>query len=310
MSQHSITGAVVQAGSCLYDTPRTVQKFEDLLNDAARGGADLAVFPEAFIGGYPKGADFGARVGSRTPAGRDDFVRYYESALALQGPLFARMAKAVARAKVNVVVGVIERGGATLYCTALYFDRTGTLMGKHRKLMPTAQERLIWGFGDGSTMAVQDMDVGKVGGLICWENYMPMARMHLYGQGVQFYCAPTVDDRSVWTPSMRHIAIEGRCFVLSAVQHMRRADAPADYVCAEGNDPQTVLINGGSCIVSPFGELLAGPVFGDDAILTAELDKAQIMRGKYDLDSTGHYARPDVFSLHVNTDEQKAVEKR
>ncbi len=307
MSNSIIKGAVVQAGSCLYDLPRTVQKFEDLLGDAARAGADLVVFPEAFIGGYPKGADFGARVGSRTKEGREDYQRYYDSALSLGSPELARMSKAVAKAGVNVVVGVIEQGGATLYCTALYFAKDGTLMGKHRKLMPTAMERLIWGFGDGATLAVQDMDVGKVGALICWENYMPLARTHMYAQGVELYCAPTVDDRPVWTPSMQHIAIEGRCFVLSAVQHMRRADAPDDYICADGDAADTVLINGGSCIISPFGELLAGPVFGEDTILTADLDKSLITRGKYDLDTTGHYARPDVFSLSVNTAPQNAV---
>ncbi len=307
MHPKMITGAVVQAGSCLYNTPRTIEKFEDLLADAARRGAELIVFPEAFIGGYPKGADFGARVGSRTKAGRVDYERYYNSAIALDGPELARMSKAVAKAGANVVVGVMEKGGATLYCTVLYFDKSGNLVGKHRKLMPTAMERLVWGFGDGSTMAVQDMDVGKVGALICWENYMPLARTHMYAQGVEFYCSPTVDDRPVWTPSMQHIAIEGRCFVLSAVQYMRRADAPDDYLCADGNAPDTVLINGGSCIVSPFGELLAGPVFGECIILTADLDKAQITRGKYDLDTVGHYARPDVFSLHVNTAPQYVV---
>ncbi|PHS22487.1 MAG: nitrilase [Robiginitomaculum sp.] len=307
MSKTIIKGAVVQAGTCLYDTPRTLDKFEDLLADAARQGAQLTVFPEAFIGGYPKGADFGARVGSRTPAGREDYQRYYNSAIALDGPELARMSKAVAKANVNVVVGVMEQGGATLYCTALYFAKDGTLMGKHRKLMPTAMERLIWGFGDGSTLAVQNMDVGKVGALICWENYMPLARTHMYAQGVEFYCSPTVDDRPAWTPSMQHIAIEGRCFVLSAVQYMRRSDAPDDYICADGDAPDTVLINGGSCIVSPFGELLAGPVFGEDTILTADLDKSLITRGKYDLDTVGHYARPDVFSLHVNTAPQNAV---
>ncbi len=309
MSNEIITGAVVQAGSCLYDTKRTVQKFEDLIADAARLGAKLVVFPEGFIGGYPKGADFGARVGSRTPQGRDDYARYYASAITLDGSEVKRMSKAIAKANANVMVGVIERNGHTLYCTALYFAGDGTLMGKHRKLMPTAMERLIWGFGDGSTMAVQDMDIGKVGGLICWENYMPLARTHLYAQGVEFYCAPTVDDRPVWTPSMQHIAIEGRCFVLSAVQHMRRSDAPDDYVCADGDAPDTCLINGGSCIVSPFGELLAGPIFGEDVILTAELDKREITRGKYDLDTVGHYARPDVFSLSVNTKMQSVVEE-
>ncbi|PHR61779.1 MAG: nitrilase [Robiginitomaculum sp.] len=305
-----ITGAVVQASSKLLDMAATLDRFEAKLNEAMAQGAELVVFPEAFIGGYPKGHDFGARVGSRTGPGRDMFAAYFGAALDLGGQDFARLAKIVKTAKAHVVVGVIERSGGTLYCTILYLDGDGNLTGKHRKLMPTAMERLIWGFGDGSTLAVQDWSLGRTGGLICWENYMPLARTHMYGQDVEFYCAPTVDDRKVWTPLMQTIAIEGRCFVLSAVQFMQRRDAPDDYICAEGNDPQTVLIDGGSCIVSPFGELLAGPVFGQECILLAEMDKAEIVRGKYDLDTVGHYARPDVFCLQVDLAAKLAVKTK
>ncbi len=307
MKQQKVTCAVVQTGSILFDLNATIDLFIENLRAASKQGADLVVFPEAFIGGYPKGHDFGARVGSRSPAGRDMFARYFDSALDLTGPEFTRISKAISAANIYVVVGVIERDGGTLYCTLLYFDRTGSLTGKHRKVMPTAMERLIWGFGDGSTLQMQDWDIGKTGGLICWENYMPLARTHCYGQGVQLYCAPTVDDRVVWTPLMQTIAVEGRCFVLSAVQYMQRDKAPEDFDCADGNEPDTVLINGGSCIVSPFGKILAGPVFGEDCLLVAELDLNELARGKYDLDTVGHYARADIFSLHVDTGAKKPV---
>jgi nitrilase len=211
------------------------------------------------------------------------------------------LGKAAREAEVFLVVGVIERDGGTLYCTVLFFSSDGRLMGKHRKLMPTAMERLVWGFGDGSTMPVFETPLGKIGAVICWENYMPMVRMHMYGKGIQLYCAPTADHRDTWLPSMRHIALEGRCFVLSCCQYLTRADCPEDYAAIQGNDPVTVLMRGGSCIISPLGQVLAGPNFEGPCILTAELDLDEIPRGKYDFDVVGHYARPDVFRLYVNT---------
>ncbi len=303
-----ITGAVVQAAPVLFDTPRTLDKLGDLLADAARTGARLVVFPEAFVGGYPKGLDFGARLGMRSPEGREDFRRYHEASIAVPGPETERIGEMVAGHGLHLVVGVIERAGGTLYCTALFFGPDGSMTAKHRKLMPTALERLVWGFGDGSTLPAPKTDIGTLGAVICWENYMPQLRLAMYGKGVEFYCAPTVDDREVWLPSMQMIALEGRCFVLSACQHMTRADGPGDYHPIQGDDPETQIIRGGSCIISPFGEVLAGPVHDEDAILTAEMDKAEIIRGKYDLDVVGHYARPDVFSLSVNESAQKLVE--
>jgi nitrilase len=174
-------------------------------------------------------------------------------------------------------------------------------MGKHRKLMPTAMERLVWGFGDGSTMPVFDTPLGRIGSVICWENYMPMLRMHMYAQGIQLYCAPTADSRDSWLPSMRHIALEGRCFVLSSCQYLTRADCPKDYAAIQGDDPATILMRGGSCIIGPLGQILAGPNFEGPCILTAELDLGEIPKGKYDFDVVGHYARPDIFRLYVNT---------
>jgi nitrilase len=271
--------AVVQAGSILFDTEATVAKAERLLAEAA--GARLVVFPEAFLGGYPKGADFGARVGSRTPDGRKEFRRYFESAIDVPGAATERIGEAARAIGAWVVIGVIERGGGTLYCTALFFSPDGRLAGKHRKLMPTAMERLIWGFGDGSTLPALETGFGKIGAAICWENYMPLLRFAMYRKGVAFYCAPTVDDRETWPVTMRHIALEGRCFVLSACQ-------------------KTELIRGGSVIVSPLGKVLAGPCYDGERILRAELDSGEIAEGKFDLDVAGHYARPDVFRLEVN----------
>jgi len=287
--------AVVQAGSIAFDTAKSLQKSLGLIAEAK--SAQLIVFPEAFLGGYPKGMDFGARVGMRSPEGRLWFRRYFEAAIDVPGPETGALAEAAKAQGAWIVMGAIERDGGTLYCTALMFSPEGELAGKHRKLMPTAMERIIWGFGDGSTMPVIDTGIGKLGAVICWENYMPLLRMAMYQKGIQLYCAPTVDDREIWTSTMRHIAYEGRCFVLSACQFTTRADYPPDYVTAIPGD---ILIRGGSVIVNPLGQVLAGPIYGEETVLTADIDLGEIAEAKYDLDVAGHYARPDVFDLRVN----------
>ena len=292
--------AVVQNAPVVFDANATLTKIQDLTADAATTGARLVVFPEAFVSAYPKGLDFGARVGMRSAEGRDTFRRYFESAIDVPGPATDALAKTAKTNGVYLVLGVIEREIGTLYCTALFFAPDGTLLGKHRKVMPTAMERIIWGFGDGSTMPVFDTAIGKLGAVICWENYMPLMRMAMYAKGIELYCAPTADDRETWLPSMRHVALEGRCFVLTACQYLRRSDCPADYAAAQGNDPQTVIMRGGSAIVGPLGQVLAGPLFDQTGILTAEIDLGEIPGAKYDLDVVGHYARPDIFQLHVN----------
>jgi nitrilase len=297
---NTIRVAVVQDAPAAFDRERTLAKVAERTAAAAAQGAQLVVFPEAFVSGYPKGLDFGARVGMRTPEGRDDFRRYYESAVDVPGPATDVLGAAAHEHHVYLVIGVIERAGGTLYCTVLFFAPDGALLGKHRKVMPTAMERLIWGFGDGSTLPVLTTPLGRVGAVICWENYMPLLRAAMYAKGIQLYCAPTVDDRETWLPTMRHIALEGRCFVLSACQFARRADFPAHYPAIQGDDPATILIRGGSCIVGPLGQVLAGPCFDGPAILTAELDLGEIPRGTFDLDVAGHYARPDIFRLHVD----------
>lgn len=306
-----VTAAVVQDAPVMFDRDASIVKVAEILKEAAAHGAQLVVLPEAFVSAYPVGLDFGARIGLRLPAGRDDFLRYFNSAVDLDGEEAQDLSRAVAEAGVHAVIGIIEKGGATLYCTTLTYGPEGELLAKHRKLMPTAAERLVWGFGDGSTMRVADTPLGRIGAVICWENYMPMLRMHMYAQGVQLYCAPTADSRDTWLPSMQHIALEGRCFVLSACQFLTRADCPQDYAAlfeAYGGDrPETVLMRGGACIVGPLGQVLVEPHFDAPGIFYAELDMEDIGRGKYDFDVAGHYARPDVFRLHVNTRPQPAV---
>lgn len=292
--------AVVQAGSLIYDTPATLEKLKDLTGQAARQGAALVVFPEAFVGGYPKGLDFGARLGTRSDAGREEFRRYHDGAIEEGGPESAAMAQAARANRVHLVVGVIERAGGTLYCSVFFYGPDGSFLGKHRKLMPTALERLVWGFGDGSTLPVLDCGLGKIGAVICWENYMPLLRTAMYAQGIQVYCAPTVDARPTWLPTMQTIAIEGRCFVLSACQYTTSSDFPSGHDAHASGSGQAVLIGGGSCIVDPLGRVLVAPSFDGEGIYLAEIDLSAIARGKFDLDVVGHYARPDIFQLRVD----------
>jgi len=292
--------AVVQSSSVVFEPKATLAKVRELTANAAKGGAKLVVFPEAFVSAYPKGLDFGARVGMRTAQGRDDFRKYFDSAIDVPGLATEQLGRTARESGVYLVIGVIERDIGTLYCTVLFFAPDGTFLGKHRKLMPTAMERLIWGFGDGSTLPVYETPYGKLGAVICWENYMPLLRMAMYSKGIQLYCAPTADDRDTWIPTCQHVALEGRCFVLTACQYLRRGDCPPDYAAVQGEDPATVIMRGGSAIISPLGQVLAGPVYNEDAILVTEIDPDDISRGKYDFDVVGHYARPDVFRLHVN----------
>ena len=299
--------AVVQIASNPNDSMATAASVAEKLHEVAAAGARLAVFPEALVGGYPKGASFGAPIGMRRPEGRAAYARYHRAAIDLDGPEVQLLAEATAETGAFAVVGVIERDGGTVYCTALYFDGEKGLVGKHRKLMPTAAERLIWGFGDGSTMPVFQTELGTIGAVICWENYMPALRMHMYAQGVSLYCAPTADDRDTWLPTMQHIAMEGRTFVLTACQYITRGAYGAAHESALGDDPQTIMMRGGSAIIGPLGTVLAGPDFSGETVLYADIDPDEVMKGKYDFDVTGHYARPDVFQLLVDTKEKRAV---
>ena len=293
--------AVVQSASIPFDADAATAKAEELIAEAAAAGAELAVFPEAFIGGYPKGTNFGTAIGVRTLRGRNEFARYSDAAITLDGPETARLVAASSEHGISLVVGVIERLGSTLYCTALLISPEHGLAGYHRKLMPTGTERLVWGFGDGSTLHTMETPAGRVGSVICWENYMPLLRQAMYAKGVEIYCAPTADDRPTWLATMTHIAIEGRVFVLSACQYLTRADLPDDHPVDVEMPHGDVLMRGGSMIIDPTGTVLAGPVFDEEAILYAEIDLATKTKSHLDFDVVGHYSRPDVFQLQVNT---------
>ncbi|MDU9392026.1 carbon-nitrogen hydrolase family protein [Pseudomonas sp. zfem002] len=271
-------------------------------------GAGLVVMPEALLGGYPKGETFGTYLGYRLPEGREAFQRYYENAIDVPGAETDALAALAQRTGAHLVLGVIERAGNTLYCTALFFSPQDGLIAKHRKLMPTGTERLIWGQGDGSTLPVLDTPVGKLGAAICWENHMPLLRTAMYAKGVQVWCAPTVDERDVWQASMRHIAHEGRLFLVSACQVQASPNALGIEV--PHWDADRPLIQGNSVIVGPLGEVLAGPLRGEEGLLTAQIDLEELVRARYDFDVVGHYARPDVFSLVVDERARHSVEFR
>jgi nitrilase len=307
IKETSVPVAVVQAGAVPFDTAACVDKAVRLIGEAAASGAKVILFPEAFVPGYPKGMDYGLVVGARDAIGREEFRLYLDAAIEVPGPETQRLGEAAAAHGSYVVIGVIERELGTCYCTALFFGPDGVLLGKHRKLMPTAMERMIWGFGDGSTLTVIDSPYGRIGSVICWENYMPMLRMAMYSKGVALYCAPTADDRDTWLSSMQHVALEGRCFVLTACQFIRKKDLPGSVRVSLGDSPDAVLMRGGSAIISPLGQVLAGPHFDGETILTATLDLNEIGRAKFDFDVAGHYSRPDVFQLVVNEAPMRAV---
>jgi nitrilase len=313
-AENVVPVAVVQAAPFPFDTPRAVERVVELTREAAGGGAKLVLFPEAYVGGYPWGLRFGTAVGGRSEAGKDAFRRYWEGAVTLPGPESRALGGAARDAGVHLAVGVVERlpgSGSTLYCTLAYFGPDGALAGIHRKLKPTAAERLIWGEGDGSTLPVLDTPLGRVGGLICWENYMPLARMALYGKGVEIYLAPTADARDRWQATLRHIALEGRCFVLGSNQYVTRDRYPDGLEVAEELEGwPDELCSGGSAVYGPDGGCLAGPLHHGEGILHAELELSEIPRQKFEFDAVGHYARPDVFRLEVDERPRPAVAYR
>jgi len=307
-----VRAAVVQASPILFDREATVEKALRLLSEAAENGSRLVLFPEAFIPAYPRGMSFGTVVGDRKPEGRLAWERYWANSVDVPGPTTERLGDAAREADVYLAIGVIERDSeysrGTLYCTLLYFGPDGRLLGKHRKIMPTGAERLIWGAGDGSTLAAYKTEIGTLGGLICWENYMPLARTYMYGKGVEIYLAPTADHRDRWQSTLQHIALEGRCFVLGCNQYVTKSMYPADLPGVEDlNEMGEEVCRGGSVIISPLGEVMEGPLYGEEGILYADLDLAQVVRSHFDFDAVGHYSRPDIFQLHVDERSKPSV---
>jgi len=300
---NNFIAAVVQAAPVFFDKVKTLDKIQTLTVQATKENASLILFPEVFIPGYPRGLIFGTTVGGRTPEGRELFLRYWENAIHVPGKETDKLCKMAKESNAWLVIGVTEKDAIsdTLYCTLLYFSPEGQLVHKHRKLKPTAAERIVWGEGDGSDLNVLNTSLGRIGGLICWENYMPLARTALYQQGIEVYLAPTADCRGSWQSTMEHIACEGRCFVLGCNQYLTKEHYPKELQSLISDDHPSLPSSGGSCIVSPLGKRLAGPLYDKEGIITAEIDHREIIKAKMDFDPVGHYARPDVFELKVKT---------
>jgi nitrilase len=293
--------AVIQDSPVFFDLEKTIDKIEHITKQYTQQGCELIVFPESFIPGYPRGFTFGAIVGSRTDEGRQHYTDYYNSSLDLESDHLKRLEKIAKTENTYLVIGVTEKQNAngSLYCSMLYISPTKGLLGVHRKIKPTGSERLIWAEAGGDALVSFDTKIGKLGGLICWENYMLLARMSMYLKGVEIYIAPTADSREQWTATMQQIALEGRCFVLGCNQYMTKAMYPEKYQYAVANEKDN-LCPGGSVIVSPLGEIIEGPLFDKAGVLVAELDLEDIKRSKLDFDVIGHYSRDDIFEFKVN----------
>ncbi|KAH8162988.1 hypothetical protein CIB48_g5258 [Xylaria polymorpha] len=304
--------AAVQAAPVSFDLEKSLEKLTRLAAQAAKGGAELIVFPEAFLSAYPWRYAFDATIGAREPRGREWYRRYYDSAVAIPSAAVDSIAEVARTHNVYLQVGIIEKEGGTLYCTALLFGRDGTILLKHRKLVPTAAERLVWGRGAGDGLGVVQTDIGKIGTLICWENYMPAARMALYQQGVEIYLAPTADDLPTWTASMQHIAKEGRCFVVTVNSMTKVSDFPAEYPPFTPEHPDRrpdgeqwqaddIVNHGGSFVAGPLGTRLTEPLWDKEDIVYADLPMSGVIESRLDFDPVGSYSRPDIFTLTVNT---------
>jgi nitrilase len=293
--------AVVQDSPVFFDKSATLQKVVDITTEQSKAGCHLAVFPESFVPGYPRGFSFGAVVGKRTEAGRQLYQEYHQQSFDLESSDLTILTELSATQNIYIVIGVTERNrqNGSLYCSMLYISPKAGLLGVHRKIKPTGTERLIWAEAGGESLVTFQTSIGKLGGLICWENYMPQARMAMYSKGVELYVAPTADARPQWQATMQHIALEGRCFVLGSNQYFTKSMYPERYQHLVADEAEEIC-SGGSVIVSPMGEVLAGPLFGAAGVLLAELDLADIVKSKLDFDPIGHYSRPDIFQLMVN----------
>jgi len=291
---------LIQDSPVFFDLERTLEKVERLVKTYAKQGCELIVFPESFIPGYPRGFTFGATVGSRNDEGRELYAAYYKNSLDLESDELKRLEKLAKAAGVYLVMGATEkqRLSGSLFCSMLYISPTDGLLGVHRKIKPTGTERVIWSEADGASLLAFQTRIGRLGGLICWENYMPLARMSMYQRGVELYIAPTADARESWTATMQHIALEGRCFVLGCNQFFQKSMYPAQYQHWVEEEPG-YLCRGGSIIVSPSGKIVAGPLYDQKGALIAELDLEEIVSNKLDFDVIGHYARNDIFQFHA-----------
>ena len=300
--------AAVQAAPVLLDRDATIGKVVALADQAAAEGARLVAFPEAFVPGYP---DWVWRTRPWDADATALYARLYDQAVVVGSPATEVLAETAGRLGIWLSVGVDERDDqdSTIYNALLHFAPDGSLAARHRKLMPTGGERLVWGMGDGSGLEVVDTGFGRLGGLICWENYMPLARAALYAQGIDVYLAPTWDNSEVWVPTLRHIAREGRTYVLGVTSCLRATDLPAGLPGRAGlyGDAGDWLSRGNTAIVGPEGEILAGPLTGEEGVLYAEIDARRARVARQQFDPVGHYSRSDVFRLVVDAAPRPAV---
>lgn len=301
---------VVQDSPVFFDKEKTIEKLSSICKNAAKESCQLVVFPESFIPGYPRGFSFGTVLGSRTIDGKKLYASYYNNSINLESEDKARLEEIAKSNNIYLVVGVTEKqeSNGSLYCSMLYISPTHGLLGVHRKIKPTGLERVVWAESDGSDLVSFDTKVGKLGGLICWENYMPLARMAMYQKGIEIYIAPTADARKEWISTMKHIALEGRCFVLGCNQFFTKSMYSEEHQLLASNEPE-MMCPGGSVIVSPFGEIIEGPLFEKAGLLITELDLEQVKMSRLDFDAAGHYNRKDIFEFNVKHQPDIFIEK-
>jgi len=294
--------ASVQAAPVFLNKEKTVEKACKLILQAGKKGAKLVVFPEAFVSGYPDWVWIVPN--SKAKILNDLYSELVQNSLTIPDKLTSKLCNAARQAKINVAIGVNEKNtessDASLFNTLLFIDDKGKITGKHRKLIPTGGERLIWAYGDGNTLNVFNSSIGKIGALICWENLMPLARQAMYYGGAQILVSPTWDKSEKWLTSLKHIAREGGVFVVSSCMAIRMKDIPDRYEFKKLYPEGREWINtGNSCIVNPNGDIIAGPVEKKEEILYAEINLDDIIKAKRMFDAAGHYSRPDVFKFNV-----------
>ncbi len=294
--------AVIQAAPIMFDKVACTKKAIGQINTASQNGAQLIVFPELFIPGYPYGMTFGFTTGSRTAEGRLDWKYYYDNSIVIPGPETALLAEAAKKAKTYVSIGVSERDAtsATLYNSNIVFSPEGKIDAVHRKLKPTGAERVIWGDANQDYFPITQSPWGPIGSLICWESYMPLARVALYQKGVTIYISPNTNDNKEWQSTIQHIAIEGHCFFVNCDMFFTKAMYPSTLHCPEeiAKLPE-VVCRGGSCIIDPYGHYVTAPVWDKEDIIYATLNLEMVPMSRMEFDSCGHYSRPDVLELKV-----------
>ena len=302
--------AVIQESPVFFDKEACLRKVASLSEKYAAEGCQLLVFPESFIPGYPRGFTFGATVGNRTKSGRELYAQYHENSIDLAGKDLEFLETIARKNNIYMVLGVTEKEATngSLYCSMIYLSPASGLLGVHRKIKPTGTERIIWAEGDASSLVTFDTPVGRLGGLICWENYMPLARISMYRKGVQLYIAPTADARTEWISTLQHIALEGRCFVLGCNQYFTRSMYPENYLPLLQEDAK-VMCRGGSVIVSPLGKVIQGPLWDEAGALVASLDLDEVTQSKLDFDPNGHYTRDDLFGYDAEGQPETLKEK-